>query len=112
MRDLAEAIAQLTPDLLATLTQPRAAAPGANPDEPTLQAVLGRMSDTAISGFVAKHAPGFGASLERVVQAFQSLVVEGDRRERLVSMARASAAEDAASDAGFEQRWQGWRRRC
>ena len=99
MRELADAMGSLTPDMLATLTQARG-------DEPTLQAVLGQMSDGTISQFVATHAPGFGASIDRVVQAFQSLVVDGDRRERLVSKARESAAQDAAGDAGFDQRWQ------
>jgi len=100
MRELADAMGRLTPDMLATLTQARG-------DEPTLQAVLGHMSDGTISQFVATHAPGFGASIDRVVRAFQSLVVDGDRRERLVSMARESAAQDAAGDAGFDRRWQG-----
>lgn len=107
MRELADAMGHLTPDMLATLSAPRAGDPEADADAPALQAVLGRMSDGAISHFVASHASGFGASIDRVVQAFQSLVVDEDRRERLVSMAHDSAAQDAAGDAGFEQRWQG-----
>lgn len=107
MRELADAVGRLTPDMLATLTQARGGEPDLSGDEPTLQAVLGHMSDGTISQFVATHAPGYGASIDRVVQAFQSLVVDGDRRERLVSMARESAAQDATGDAGFEQRWQG-----
>ncbi len=107
MRELADAMARLTPEMLATLTRQPAGQPGAEGDEPALHAVLGHMSDAAIAHFVAARAPAPGASLERVVEAFQSLVVDGDRRERLVAMARESAAQEAAGDAGFEQRWQG-----
>lgn len=106
MRDLADAMGRLTPDMLATLTQPRAGEAAADGDEPILQSVLGHMSDRAISRFVASNATGYGA-VERVVQAFQSLVVDADRRERLVSMAHDEAASAAAGDAGFEERWQG-----
>ncbi len=107
MRELAHAMSRLSPDMLATLTQPRGDDQRASADEPTLHVVLQRMSDGAVTHFVATHAPGYGASIERVVQAFQSLVVDADRRERLVAMAGASAAQEAASDAGFEQRWHG-----
>lgn len=107
MRELADAMGRLTPDMLATLTRQRSGGPDASGDERTLHAVLDHMSDGTLTRFVATHAPRVGASLERVIQAFQSLVVDADHRERLVSMAHAPAAEEAAGDPGFEQRWQG-----
>lgn len=107
LRELADVMSRLSPDMLATLTRPRGVDQRASRDEPTLQAVLQHMSDGAIAHFVAAHAPGVGTSIDRVVQAFQSLVVDADRRERLVSMAHVSAAQEAAGDAGFEHRWQG-----
>lgn len=107
MRDLAGALGRLTPDMLATLAQQGFAGSDSIDDKPVLQAVLGQMTDGTIASFVAKNAPGFGAPIERVVQAFQSLVIDEDRRERLVSMAHQSASAAAARDAGFEERWQG-----
>ncbi|MEQ1727284.1 MAG: HEAT repeat domain-containing protein [Vicinamibacterales bacterium] len=106
MSDLAGALGRLSPDLLAALAKPDGPAQGAEPRDP-VHAVLGRMTDGTIAGFVARNAPGFGAPIDRVVQAFQSLVVDEDRRERLVSMAHQSASAEAAGDAGFEERWQG-----
>ncbi len=107
MGELADAIGRLTPDMIATLTQYRAGDAEDDTDAPTLHTVLERMSDSTISQFVARHATGYGTSIERVAQAFQSLVMDADRRERLVSIAHTAAAEEAAGDTGFEQRWQG-----
>jgi HEAT repeat protein len=68
--------------------------------------VVESMSDGVIAGFVARHAPSEGASIERVAQAFQTLVRDSERRERLLSLAHdAAASSPFGSVDGFEEVW-------
>lgn len=56
--------------------------------------------------FVATNAVGLASPVERVVQAFQSLVWDGARRERLVSLAHEQARIAESHNPDFEGRWR------
>jgi hypothetical protein len=104
MRDLAIALGKASPDLLlSVLAQGREREPGASS---VVSSVMSRMPDGTIASFVATHAVDAGAPIERVAQAFQALVVDGARRERLVAMAHDTAIVSGAEGEEFEQSWQ------
>ena len=55
---------------------------------------------------MARNVSGGGTAIERVAQAFQSLVRDEARRERLLALAHEDAAHSPFGDAeGFEQAW-------
>lgn len=100
---LSSSLERLTPDLmLAVVAQERqhAAAGGLHP------AVTGQMSDGSVAGFVARNAMTPRAPIERLAQAFQALVVDPERRERLVTMAHDTAIVAGESGRGFETKWR------
>jgi HEAT repeat protein len=104
VRDLAIAVGRLTPEILLSLVRRPA-----EPEIGTVDAVarvLAAIPDGTIASFVAEHAVGDSAALDRVAQAFQALVVDRDRRERLVTMARDTAIVSGAGGEAFERSWQ------
>ena len=58
-----------------------------------MQAVVGRMTDTTISRFVSRHIIADGTATDRLAQAFQTLVRDGDEQQRLLALARHDVAE-------------------
>ena len=104
IRDLAIALGKASPDLLlSVLAQGRAREEG-RPS--VVSSVVSHMPDGTIASFVAKHTVEASAPIERVAQAFQALVVDSDRRERLVAMAHDTAIVSGAEGEEFEQSWQ------
>ena len=104
-RDVATALGRMSPEvLLSVLAQSRdQTAPGAA----VVQSVVSRMPDGTIASFVARHSVDESAPVDRVAQAFQALVVDGGRRERLVAMAHDAAIASGADGEGFEEAWTG-----
>ena len=119
LRNLAGAVGQLTPDMLLSLlargargeTFPADADPGSAADTEVPQlvsSVVSRMSDDTIARFVARNALSSDTSIERVAQAFHTLVQDSDQRDRLLAMAHDEAAASPLGAAeGFEQAWEG-----
>ena len=71
-----------------------------------MQAVVSRMTDTTISRFVSRHVIAGGTSTERLAQAFQTLVRDGEEQQRLLAMAHDDvAASPLGSTEGFESVW-------
>jgi hypothetical protein len=68
--------------------------------------VVSHMSDGTIAGFVARNALAEGTSIDRVAQAFHSLVPDTDHRERLLNMAHDEVSESVLGTMpGFEGAW-------
>jgi hypothetical protein len=103
MRDLAMALGHSSPDLILSLV-----ARGRQEQEvdATVVSIVNQMPDGAVAGFVARHTLEGNAPIERVAQAFQALVVDPDRRERLVAMAHDTAVVAGAEGEAFEASWQ------
>lgn len=101
---VASALSQISPDLMASLlSQP----PDLTDTPGLVDTVLSHMSEDAVAHFVAQNALVGGTPMERLAQAFQVLVPD-DRRERVLSLAKAEAASGAGLDqSGFEQLWGG-----
>jgi hypothetical protein len=112
MRDLSAALGRLSPEMLVSVIQRmRQKAAALDPGSAAVvERVVEGMSDSTISGFVAQNvtqnAGGFAAPVERVVQAFQALVWDGTRRERLVSLAQQQAHETSGQLSNFEGHWR------
>jgi HEAT repeat protein len=102
---IAASSAKLTPEMmLAVLAQRR------SPDHEHARvatAVVDRMSDGTIASFVAHAVAAEHKATERLAQAFEALVPESDRKDRLLDMAESEArATPLGADTGFEELWQ------
>ena len=106
LRNLAGAAGRLSPEMLVSLIARGRPGGEDDPVAPLVHAVTSRMGDATIAQFVARNALAPNTSIERVAQAFHSLVLDVERRERLLAMAHddASASPLGAAE-GFEQAW-------
>ena len=103
LRNMAGAVGQLAPDTLIDLLSGR----GGTGDGPRLMnAVVGRMSDTTISQFVARNVMDSPTSTDRLAVAFQALVKDKEDRTRLLALAHKDVAESPLGNTdGFEGVW-------
>jgi len=105
LRTVADAAPRLTPEmLLGLIAQARS---GDQAQAQLASAVVDRMQDGGIASFVAGSVvAGHGAS-ERLAQAFEALVPEMDRKERLLDLARQEAANGPlGGESGFDGLWE------
>jgi hypothetical protein len=117
MQDMATAVGQLSPDMLASLLAAGSEAGsmfretaetdrGLATGSGIVDAVVSHMSDNTIAGFVARNALAGDASIDRVAHVFQTLVQDGDQRERLLTIAHDDAlASPVGGTEGFEEAW-------
>ena len=104
MQNLASAIGRLSPEMMVSLLSHRGGARAGTPA--VVDTVVSHMSEGAIAGFVARNALAEGTSVDRVAQAFHSLVQDADHRERLLTMAHDEASESLLGTMpGFEGVW-------
>ena len=105
LQTLADSSARLTPDMLLALLAQRQ-----SPDPAAAQLandVVERMSDNTIASFVAQSVVAERAATERLAHAFEALVPEDTRKERLLQVAHDRAAEtEFGREEGFESLWQ------
>jgi hypothetical protein len=106
LQTIADSSRRLTPEmLLAVLAQRKSGDPEA---AALATAVVERISDPTIASFVANSVAAERGATERLAHAFEALVPESERKERLLQMAETEARQGAlGDDAGFEQLWQG-----
>jgi hypothetical protein len=112
LQNLASAVGHVPPEVLVALLgsmgdgQPAADTGEALPPGAVVSSVISHMSDDSIANFVARSVMNEGTSIDRVAQAFQALVPDSERRERLLSMAHDDAAHSPlGAAAGFEDIW-------
>jgi HEAT repeat protein len=99
-RALAEAFSRLTPDrLMALLDQAREGAPR---QREVVESVLASMDEPSIATFVSNSVIAERGATERLAQAFEALVPEFDRKERLLAQ-----VHDAVGQSPLEDLWQG-----
>ena len=102
LRNMASAVGQLSPDMLLGLLGHRS-----DDDAPqVMQAVVSRMSDGTIAGFVSRRVIAGDTATDRLAMAFQALVRDTDQQQRLLAMARQDVeASPLGSTEGFETAW-------
>ena len=103
MTNLATALAGLAPGMMVAVLDHA----NAVTDTPALvDAVVSHMSEQTVAGFVAQHALANDTPMERLAQAFRTLVPE-ERRERVLSLAKGQVAESSGPSTDFEAVWEG-----
>ena len=102
LKHMASAVGHCSPEMLLGLLGHRS-----DDDGPQLmQAVVTRMTDRTISRFVSRHVIAGNTSTDRLAQAFQTLVRDGEEQQRLLSMARDDVeASPLGSTEGFGEMW-------
>ena len=103
---IAASSAKLTPEMmLAVLARRRS--PDAT-EARVATAVVDRMTDGTIASFIANSVAAERKATDRLAHAFEALVPEHERKERLLDLAgEAARNSELGQEAGFEQLWQG-----
>ena len=71
-----------------------------------VEATVGQMGDDDVARFVAGSVEAEGGSTERLAQAFQALVPEGDRRRQVLAMAEEHTTDSAVGQSDtFPELW-------
>ena len=107
LRNMANAIGHLSADMMVELLSRGSAGTSDSEDaQPLVNALVGRMSDRAIAKFVANSVQSEGSATDRLALAFQTLVRDGEERQRLLTLAQDDAAASPLGQTdGFEQAW-------
>ncbi len=104
LRNLAGAVGRLSPELMVSLLAHADTATTETAN--TIGAVVTRMTNQTIAGFIARNAGGDDSSINRVAQAFHTLVREDEQRQRMIALAHdEAAASPFGSTEGFEDVW-------
>jgi HEAT repeat protein len=105
LSNISTAASRLSPDVMLELMTHRYESTGEGPN--VIDEMLTRMTDDSVSQFVARSIVEEHGATERLVQAFQALVPEGDRRNHLVQMVHEQvAATPFGAEASFPELWK------
>lgn len=109
LRNMATAMARLTPEsMMALLSHGGGVATSpADPEESArlVSSIVGRMSESTIAQFVARNVAD-NAAIDRLAQAFQTLVPDETQRQRTLALAHSDlAASPLGKTDGFEESW-------
>jgi hypothetical protein len=103
LRKLGRVAARLSADDMLRLLAQR---DEAGPNGTAVGAVLERMADEDVVGFVAASVVAEGGATARLAHAFQALVPDTDRRRRLLALAEEQVAGSGLpEDANFDELW-------
>jgi HEAT repeat protein len=107
LQSVADSAAQMSADMMLSFLQ-EARAEKQRGDAPMAAPIIDRIADPTIAEFVAGSVvAGRGAS-QRLALAFQSLVPELERKERLLDLAKVVAQQSPlGKESGFDNLWQG-----
>src|SRR5262245_10035303 len=103
LRNMATAFGTFSPEMMLGMFTQR----GDRDEGPRLMnAVVSRMSDGTIAGFVARNVIAEGTATDRLAEVFQSLVQDEGQRPRLLALAKNDvAASPLGNTEGFEAVW-------
>ena len=104
LRNMASAVGRLSAEMMVALLGHTDN--GTGDAAGVVDALVTRMTPQTIAGFIARHVDSKGSSLDRVAQAFHTLVRTDDQRQRLLALAHDEAARSPfGSTEGFEDVW-------
>jgi hypothetical protein len=105
LQTAADAVEKLTPEMLLGLVKQTQSA---NKDHAQVAtAVVNHIKDDTIASFVANSVVTARGASDRLAQAFEALVPELDRKERLLNVAREEAEETpVGQESNFNELWQ------
>ena len=100
----ADGVARLTPDMLLALVR-HSQSEGERAQ--IASAVIDRVTDETAASFVANAIVKERGASERLAQALEALVVDGDHKQRLLDLAKEEAGGTPfGREASFEELWQ------
>ena len=103
LRSMASAVSRLSPEILMGLLSPET---NTRDDARVMDAVVSRMTDDTIAGFVSRNVIAEGGTpSDRLAQAFQTLVQNPDERPRVLGLARDDVQQSPLGGEGFETAW-------
>jgi len=107
LQTIADSAAFMTPDMMLSFLQ-QAREKTETGEAPVAAAVVERMGDGTIASFVAGSVVAERGASERLALAFEALVPEAERKERLLDLARYTAKQSPlGEEEGFDNIWQG-----
>jgi hypothetical protein len=105
LQTIADSSARLTPEMMLAVLAQRQSDHAERAALAT--AVVDRMSDGTIASFVANSVVAERGATERLAQAFEALVPDGERKDRLLELAEMAARQtDVGKDSGFDELWK------
>jgi hypothetical protein len=105
LQAVADSSARLTPDMLIAIIE-QARTPQDAQSE-VAAAVIDRIGDNTAASFVARNVASENGATERLAQALQLLVPDGERKDRLIDLARHEAEQGPlGQQAGFAELWE------
>jgi len=105
LQTVADSAGHMTPEMMLSLLR-EAREHTDNGEPPLAAAIVARIGDGTVASFVAGSIVAEHGATERLALAFETLVPENDRKERLLDLAKETAAQSLGSEAGFESLWQ------
>jgi HEAT repeat protein len=106
LQTVADSAGHMTAEMMLSLLR-EAREQGENGIPPLAAAVVARMGDGAVASFVAGSIVAEHGATERLALAFETLVPENDRKQRLLDLAKEAVAESPlGSETGFESLWR------
>ena len=106
LRNIASALGQLSPDMMVSMLGQGGGVAEPGKTAGLVGAVVSRMSEGTIAGFVARNAMADTGSIDRLAQAFQTLVRNDSQREHVLSLAHDQAAASVLDNKeSFETAW-------
>ncbi len=106
LKTMADAAGRLSADAMVTLLAQRMTSEAKSGSLDVVGAVVDRISDPAIAGFVADNVIGERGASDRLAQAFETLVPELDRKRQLLALAEQQVAQSPlGKEETFDELW-------
>jgi HEAT repeat protein len=107
LKTMADAAGRLSADAMVTLLAQRMTGEAKVGTLDVVGAVVDRISDPAIAGFVADNVIEDRGATERLAQAFETLVPDTERKQQLLALAEEQVAQSPLGrEETFEELWQ------
>lgn len=107
LKTMADAAGRLSADAMVTLLAQRMTGEAKVGSLDVVGAVVDRISDPAIAGFVAENVIEERGATERLAQAFETLVPEYERKRQLLALAGEQVAQSPLGrEETFEELWE------
>jgi hypothetical protein len=105
LQTAADGASRLTPEMMLALVGQSLA--GSGEDAKVASGVLDRMNDPTVASFVAGSIVSERGATDRLAQAFEALVPEIERKERLLDLAKDEVGRSPlGQEEGFESLWE------
>jgi hypothetical protein len=107
LKQVSQAAGRLSAEAMLELLVRRAKPEAMAGSVDVVNAMVHRMSDAAVAGFVSNSVIAERGPTDRLAQAFQALVPDSDRQRQLLSLAQDEVAgSELGQEAAFQDLWQ------